>query len=118
LGADPMGSGPAAVALSDVTRDDGRVGRSDAIQWVPRTDTAPPSARVSEAALQGDGSILVRWSGADDVSGVAFYDIQVRRLPDGGWTDWLSSATTSAATFVPPGPGSYAFRARARDWAG
>jgi hypothetical protein len=42
--------------------------------------------------------------------------VQVRRLPNGGWTDWQSGATTTQAAFVPPGPGGYAFRARARDW--
>jgi hypothetical protein len=92
--------------------------RFDAVKWLPRSDTAPPDARVTETARQADGSLLVRWSGSDDVSGVAAFDVQVRKLPDGGWTDWQIRATVLQAIFVPPGPGGYAFRARARDWVG
>jgi hypothetical protein len=107
-----------AVELSDITGDDGRVVRFDAVKWLPRSDTAPPDARVIETGRQADGSLLVRWSGSDDVSGVAAFDVQVRKLPDGGWTDWQIGATVLQAIFVPPGPGGYAFRARARDWVG
>jgi hypothetical protein len=107
-----------AVELSDVTGDDGRVVRFDAIKWLPRQDTAAPDARVVAADKQADGSLLVRWNGPDDVSGVASFDVQVRTLPDGGWTNWQVGGTTLQAAFVPPGPGGYAFRARARDWVG
>jgi hypothetical protein len=107
-----------AVDLSDVTGDEGRAVRFDAIKWVPREDAAAPDARVTAAAPQPDGSILVSWGGTDDVSGIAGFDVQVRALPDGGWADWLAGATTLAAAFVPPGPGRYAFRARATDWLG
>ena len=118
LGVYHMGSEPASIQLNDVTGDDDRVVRFDAVKWLPRSDTAPPSSRVTDAAQQADGSFLVRWSGSDDISGVASYDIQVRRLPDGGWTDWQSSVTSSAAVFVPPSAGVYGFHARARDWSG
>ena len=107
-----------AVELSDVTGDDGRAVRFDAVKWLPRTDTAAPDARVTAAEQQADGSLLVRWNGADDVSGVAAFDVQVRALPAGGWSDWQPAATELTARFVPPGPGGYAFRARARDWVG
>jgi hypothetical protein len=107
-----------AVELSDVTGDDGRVVRFDAVKWLPRADAAPPDARVTEAARQADGSFLVRWGGADDVSGIAAFDVQARALPDGGWTDWQIGTTALQAAFVAPGPGGYAFRARARDWLG
>ena len=107
-----------AVVLSDVTGDDGRAVRFDAIKWLPRTDIAAPDARVTAADKQGDGSFLVRWSGTDDVSGVAAFDVQVRALPNGGWSDWQLGATALQAGFVPPRPGGYAFRARARDWVG
>ncbi|MBK9715487.1 MAG: hypothetical protein IPO81_30020 [Kouleothrix sp.] len=107
-----------AVELSDVTGDDGRAVRFDAVKWLPRSDSAPPDARVAEAGRQPDGSFLVRWGGSDDVSGIAAFDVQVRKLPDGGWADWQSGATVLQAAFVPPGPGGYAFRARARDWLG
>lgn len=107
-----------AIELNDVTGDDGHAVRFDAIKWRPRADAAAPDARVTEAVRQPDGSVLVRWAGNDDVAGVASYDVQVRTLPDGGWSDWQTGATTLQAAFVPPGPGSYAFRARATDWLG
>jgi hypothetical protein len=118
LGIYHMGGQPAAVELSDITGDDGRAVRFDAIKWLPRPDTAPPDARVIEAGPYANGSILVRWGGADDVSGIASYDVQVRRLPAASWTDWQLAAVVDAAAFAPGGPGAYAFRARARDWVG
>ncbi len=118
LGVYYMAGGSAAVELGDLAGDDGLTVRFDAVKWVPRADTTPPDARVIEALPQADGSLLVRWSGADNASGLAAYDVQVRRLPDGGWSDWLAGATVGEALFVPPEPGAYAFRARARDWAG
>jgi hypothetical protein len=118
LGVYQVGSPDVAVELSDVTGDDGRVVRFDAVKWLPRTDTAPPDARVAEAARQSDSSFLVRWGGTDDLSGIAAFDVQVRVLPEGGWTDWQLGSTVLQASFMPPGPGVYAFRARARDWVG
>lgn len=118
LGIYHVGEPLVAIELSDVTGDERRVVRFDAIKWRPREDVAAPDARATEALRQADGSFVVRWAGTDDVSGVAAYDLQVRTLPDGGWSDWLIGATTLEATFVPPGPGGYAFRARATDWLG
>jgi hypothetical protein len=84
----------------------------------PEPDTTPPDARVTEVTAQPDGTLLVRWGGSDVGVGIAAYDVQVRRLPDGGWSDWQSDTTNSEALFVPPGPGEYGFRARAHDWYG
>ena len=118
LGVYHIGDPNVAVELNDVTGDDGLGVRFDAVKWLRRADTAAPDARASEALRQPDGSILVRWGGSDDVSGIAAFDVQVRALPDGGWSDWLTGATTLEGVFVPPGPGGFAFRARASDWVG
>jgi hypothetical protein len=119
LGTYKMDLDSSAVELDDFTGEAEDVSvRFDAIKFVPRNDTTPPEARVVEATRRDDGSIFVRWEGRDDSSGVASYDIQVRRLPDGGWIDWQIAVTGSEAVFVPPEPGGYSFRARARDWAG
>ncbi len=118
LGVYHMGTEPPAVELNDLTGDDGQSVRFDAIKWVPRADMAPPDARVTDAALQPDGAFLITWGGQDDTSGIASYDVQVRKLPRGGWTNWQSGVTIAATGFTPPGPGKYGFRARARDWAG
>lgn len=116
LGVYQASDGSAWVELSDITGDDGQAVRFDAVKWVPRADGAPPDARVVAGEPRADGGFLVRWAGADDVSGIAAFDVQVRQLPDGGWTDWQVGVTAAEAAFVPPGPGAYAFRARARDW--
>ncbi len=117
LGVFHMGPG-SSVTLTNQTGADGRVVRFDALKWVPRSDHMPPDAAVTEAAPLPEGAILVRWDGQDDVSGIASFDVQVRRLPDGEWIDWRTQATEREAIFVPSEPGTYAFRARARDWTG
>jgi hypothetical protein len=111
--------GDSAIELDDLTGEvEDVVVRFDAIKFVPRTDSAPPDARVIEATRREDGSILIRWQGTDDVSGVASFDVQFRRLDDDDWTDWLAGVAVSEAAFTPEEPGGFAFRARARDWAG
>ncbi len=92
-----------SVELGDITGDDGRAVRFDAIKWLPRPDTAPPDARVTEAGPYSGGSVLVRWGGADDVSGIASYDVQVRQLPAAGWSDWQLAAVVGEAAFAPQG---------------
>lgn len=107
----------AQVILSDYTNDEGGV-RFDAVKLVPRVDNAAPQAAATAATPQGDGAFLIQWAGTDDGSGLASYDVQVRIVPDGGWTDWQIGVAAEQATFVPPGPGSYGVRVRATDWAG
>ncbi len=117
LGVFHMGPG-ASVMLTNQTGVDGRAVHFDALKWIPRSDQTPPDASVTEAAFLPEGGILVRWDGQDDISGIASFDVQVRRVPDGEWIDWQVQATGREAIFVPAEPGAYAFRARARDWTG
>jgi hypothetical protein len=117
LGVFHMGPG-SSVMLTNQTGSDGRAVHFDAIKWRLRDDVHPPDAAVVEAASLPEGGIRVRWDGEDDVSGIASFDVQVRRLPDGDWIDWLTQTTEHEAVFVAPEPGVYAFRARARDWTG
>jgi hypothetical protein len=117
LGVFHMGPG-SSVMLTNQTGSDGRTVHFDAIKWRLRDDVHPPDAAVVEAASLPEGGIRVRWDGEDDVSGIASFDVQVRRLPDGDWIDWLTQTTEHEAVFVAPEPGVYAFRARARDWTG
>ncbi len=118
LGTFHMDGDSSAVELDDLTGEDGMAVRFDAIKFVPRNDEQAPDAKVTEATRRDDGTILVRWNGTDDASGIASFDIQVRRSPDGEWVDWQIQATGLDAIFTPAELGSYAFRARARDWAG
>jgi hypothetical protein len=117
LGVFHMGPG-SSVMLTNQTGSDGRAVHFDAIKWRLRDDVHPPDAAVVEAASLPEGGIRVRWDGEDDVSGIASFDVQVRRLPDGDWIDWLTQTTEHEAVFAAPEPGVYAFRARARDWTG
>ena len=80
------------------------------------TATAPASAITAGPLLSGRGSVRLTWSGADDRSGVARYDVAQRR--DGGaWS--TASTTTPAFVNVALAAGhTYQFRIRAVDGAG
>jgi hypothetical protein len=118
LGTYHFGSEHNVIELSDLAKDSGQAVRYDAIKLVPRQDSAPPEARVTSAEPYPEGGMVVHWQGSDDASGVASYDIQIQRLSTNTWIDWQINTTATKAVFVPPEPGSYVFRARARDWLG
>jgi hypothetical protein len=105
------------VELSDLTRDDNRAVRYDAMAWSPRQDTTPPDAKVVQIQRRENG-YLVTWGGSDDMSGLATFDVQVRLLPKGGWTDWKLGVSETSAWFGPDEGKHFAFRVRGRDWAG
>lgn len=105
------------VELSDLTGDDNKAVRYDVIAWAPRQDSAPPDARVVQIQRKDNG-YLVTWGGADDMSGLATFDVQVRLLPKGGWTDWKLGIGETSAWFGPDEGKQFAFRVRGRDWAG
>jgi hypothetical protein len=106
-----------SVTLSDLTGDDGRVVHFDALAWASRTDTAPPDGRVAEIRRKDNG-YQITWTGTDAMSGIATYDVQVRLLPKGGWTDWKVGVSDTGAWWGPDEGKQFAFRARAHDWAG
>lgn len=105
------------VRLNDVTGDSGLAVRFDALAWVPRTDTTPPNGTIT-AITRKDNGYQITWGGTDDMSGIATYDIQVRQLPKGGWTDWKLGVVETSAWFGPDEGRQFGFRVRARDWAG
>ena len=83
-----------------------------------RVDTLAPESSVAPLPATSPAPIAVHWSGRDNgPSRIAGYDVQFRR--DGGeWTDWLIGTTDTTATYPGRGGATYAFRARATDWAG
>jgi hypothetical protein len=105
------------VQLGDLTADDNRAVRYDAMAWAPRQDTAAPDAQVT-AIQRKDNGYQVSWGGADGMSGIATYDVQVRLLPKGGWTDWRLGVSETGAWFGPDEGKHFAFRVRGKDWAG
>ncbi len=117
LGIYNMMPGSSSVRLSDVTGDDGQSVRFDAVMWVPRYDSMPPSSWIQEIQPMDGGAYVVQWAGVDDVSGISSYDVQYR-INGGEWQLWQSGTGANMALFSPVGSGEYQFRARARDWMG
>jgi hypothetical protein len=81
-------------------------------------DFSPPTTTV-EISRTDVGMILVRWHGDDGPigTGVAAYDVEVRHN-DGEWIPWLTGTADTEAPYDVSAGGSYAFRARAADFAG
>ncbi|MCS6882641.1 MAG: hypothetical protein RMK84_17765 [Oscillochloridaceae bacterium] len=117
LGTFLFGASGAMVELSALTGDERRVVRYDVLSWALRQDSASPAARVTGIQRKGNG-YQITWGGTDDLSGVASYDVQVRMLPRGGWTDWKREVELTTAWFGPDEGKHFAFRVRARDRAG
>lgn len=65
-------------------------------------------------ARSGSPTIPVEWSGSDQDSGVAGYDVQVK-VDDGGWTSWLTVTTATEAVYSGELGHQYTFRVRATD---
>jgi|GEM_PF-1206603 len=82
-------------------------------------DTVAPQVRFDPLPAQiAQTAFVLRWSGADDASGILSYDVQVRDGPTGAWSDWLSWTSLTSATFSGLDGHTYYFRVRARDQAG
>lgn len=64
------------------------------------------------------------WSKSDDLSGIAFYDLEYRVGVRGDWKSWMTGISTLSASFGPSTPVivqpgfTYYFRVRAGDQAG
>lgn len=82
-------------------------------------DTVPPSATVNPLPqFTLTSQFIVTWSGTDNASGIANYDVQLR-INGGSWTDWKTGTTnTSAQVTGAQELSTYEFRARATDKVG
>ncbi|MBX6773126.1 MAG: fibronectin type III domain-containing protein [Chloroflexi bacterium] len=84
-------------------------------------DDRPPVSRVSIHPVQGaDDRFDISWSGEDpDGWGIADYTIEYRDFStSGAWITWISTTTSTHATFQGEPGHVYGFRSLARDWAG
>lgn len=81
-------------------------------------DLTPPTAALDPQPSHAFGPIRVSWSGADTVSSVASYDVQVREVPSGAWTNWLTETKATSGFYKGKAGKVYEFRVRARDEAG
>jgi murein DD-endopeptidase MepM/ murein hydrolase activator NlpD len=87
-----------------------------------RVDGLAPSSEVGDLPPYSGAPLEVTWSGVDDRSGVADYDVQVCQGncagPQAPWTDWLAQTTLTSSLFYGDDGVTYSFRCRARDNAG
>jgi hypothetical protein len=87
-------------------------------------DTLSPESSSVSPPVTCNRSYIVSWSGHDDFSGVAFYDLEYRVGVSGSWKSWLSGVSTLSASFGPSNPVlvqpgfTYYFQVRAADQAG
>jgi hypothetical protein len=78
--------------------------------WMTPLDTRVPNVRPATFTLS--------WGGSDDTSGIATYDVEVRRHPESVWSPVVTGTTATSAEFTGSHGETYFFRARATDVAG
>lgn len=67
-----------------------RAGNDAEVPFTVTRDCVAPVAGVSVPGKVPTGTFTVEWSGSDQDSGVADYDVQVK-VDDGDWTSWLTA---------------------------
>ncbi|MFN8445070.1 MAG: choice-of-anchor Q domain-containing protein [Caldilineaceae bacterium] len=82
-------------------------------------DLLPPDTRVTAPAGSSSQTFFdVLWSGIDNTSGMAAFDVQVR-VDSGNWIDWKSAITSTYGVYTNAQFGhSYCFRSRGTDVTG
>ena len=87
------------------------------VSWSSTDITPPGPCSMDLKPTQTQESFLFGLSAGDTETGAAWFDVQVRALPDGIWQDYI---TTPAAGVIYQGVdgGQYEFRCRARDGGG
>ena len=80
-------------------------------------DPNPPTSQVNPlSSTTSTTSFTVFWSGSDDLSGIKWYDIQVKDGTSGTWTTWRQGTYDTSYTFTGGQEGhTYYFRSRAVD---
>jgi hypothetical protein len=87
------------------------------IDYTATGDTEPPTVTVDPLPAYSPRTFTVSWSGSDEGTGIATYDVQYR-VDDGPWQNWLTDVSVTSAEFTGESDRIYAFRARAVDIAG
>lgn len=94
---------------------------SDLSSYVSETntvETVPPTSSVLELPAYTDNkTFIVSWNGTDDLSGIAYYSIDLST--DGvNWKTWISKTTDNSSSFTGKDNQTYYFRSKAVDRAG
>lgn len=98
----------------------GNVGQFTSVPQAATTidSVAPVAAMNPLAPLQAFSSFVVSWSGTDNLSGIASYDVQFQ-LNGGTWQPLVSETQSTSFQITGAQAGqTYGFRARATDRAG
>jgi hypothetical protein len=85
--------------------------------WSNILDAVAPTSSVTALPAVSPASFELSWSGSDDLSGIAYYDIYVS-VDGGPYTLWRSAITTTQATFTGAYGHTYSFYSVAADAAG
>ncbi|MEM3063519.1 MAG: Ig-like domain-containing protein, partial [Nitrososphaerota archaeon] len=82
-------------------------------------DKTKPSSWINNlSTFQNTLSFLVSWQGLDHLSGIHWFDVQVKDNFTNTWVDWLSHTNLVSAIFEGIDGVTYYFRSRAKDFAG
>lgn len=77
-------------------------------------DTAPPEIHDIAIARFGIDGYEITWS-ATDTSGIAYYDVDYKIIPRGGWTPFRREIREPRAVLAPASGNHFTFRIRAFD---
>jgi uncharacterized repeat protein (TIGR01451 family) len=83
----------------------------------PVIDTTPPLSAIAALPATSPARFAVSWSGTDDLSGIAFFDVYVS-VNGGPFTQWLAQTSLNGSVYGGQPGGSYAFYSVATDNAG
>jgi hypothetical protein len=80
----------------------------------PVIDTQPPASTVAALPAVSPSRFAVSWSGTDDLSGIASFDIYVS-VNGGAFAPWLEGTAVSGAVYTGQPGATYAFYSIAKD---
>ncbi len=84
-------------------------------------DRVPPGCSTHVTTpVSYENNFQVQWSGSDNLSGIASYNIQYKDLRSDQWNDWMTAVPSTKIydLFVGQVGHSYSFRCQAMDKAG
>ena len=82
-------------------------------------DTAVPTTTPNLIFKNSNDVYSLSWTGTDNLSGIASYNVTYRTISETTWTGWLTTTVNTSALFAPPDPDqTYEFRIIATDLAG
>ncbi|MHB1355219.1 MAG: kelch repeat-containing protein [Anaerolineae bacterium] len=81
-------------------------------------DLTKPASALTPLPAISPAAIPLSWSGADALSGIATYDVQVRDGLGGAWSDVITATSGLTTTYTGADGTILYFRVRARDEAG